>query len=567
MKCASSILIIFLLFACKSHKEVRPVSYVLKSNVKQTYIKNFHKGLRLKMSARFIEAIECFKTCINSDENKDAPHHALSECYLAISDYQNAIIHTQKAAQLDPNNMYYLEELAYMYKEIKNYDKSLASFKKLIKNDSKNLAYLYDYANVLALSGKSSDAIKALNQFESINGPSSQIAITKFQLYSSLDKKEEAINVLKNAILIDPTNSHLLSALFEYYIYLNKYDEAFIEFKSLVLNDPKNMEALYLFGELHQSFGEKEIAFEAYKTCILGDFDINKKIMLLDRLLRENNNKKEEIIYLINSVIKTHPKKANLYALKGNYYLLYKDNKKALNAYKESIQNDPSPFSIWKEIFLLESKMELYQQLFDDTKKASELFPSFSLVWFYKGHSANKLKKYDQAINAFESGILYHTNEAIGIPLWEYQFQLSEAYLGKNDIYKASQIIKEAYESNPNETKLILKNALLMAYLKTDLEKALVLTDKLIKDNKHCSIINLKGYILFQQQKYNLSITLLESILTMNECKAKTIELLGDCYFKLGNKTKALNNWKKSRDLGKNDETLIKKITDERYYE
>ena len=53
------------------------------------------------------------------DPHKDAPHHALSECYLAIKDYENAIIHTEKAAELDPENIYYIQELAYMYMELK----------------------------------------------------------------------------------------------------------------------------------------------------------------------------------------------------------------------------------------------------------------------------------------------------------------------------------------------------------------------------------------------------------------------------------------------------------------
>ena len=334
--------------------------------------------------------------------------------------------------------------------------------------------------------------------------------------------------------------------------------------KKIVNENPENGQAQHLLGELYESDKKKQLAFSAYKACLLGKYALDKKIILLDRLIKENN---EDLLFLIDNLLEKHPDNANLLALKGNYYLISKHKIKALKSYKKSIKNDPAPYSIWHQIFILENELKLYKDLYEDTKEATSLFPSNALILFYNGISAKNLNKFDYAIQALENGILYHINETTGIQLWEYKFHLAEAYIGINEIQMASRIIKEAYRSNPDEAKLILKNALLLAYLKTDLDMALELTNKLIIDNKPCAIINLKGYILFQQQKYNIALELLENILNMNQCKSKTIELIGDCYFKLGDKTKALNSWKKSRDLGRKDKTLIKKINDKMYYE
>ena len=80
-------------------------------------------------------------------------------------------------------------------------------------------------------------------------------------------------------------------------------------------------------------------------------------------------------------------------------------------------------------------------------------------------------------------------------------------------------------------------------------------------------LARLKGYILFQQKKYNESIELLNSIKEDLECKAEVIELIGDCFFKLEDVEKALKYWNKSKSLGRTNKTLFKKINDKKYYE
>jgi Flp pilus assembly protein TadD len=78
------------------------------------FTQQFHQGLRAKMRGQLEEAITFFTKASQLAPNEDAPHFALAQCYLMKNDVQNASISTKKAAELDPLNTWYLQELAYM---------------------------------------------------------------------------------------------------------------------------------------------------------------------------------------------------------------------------------------------------------------------------------------------------------------------------------------------------------------------------------------------------------------------------------------------------------------------
>ena len=73
-----------------------------------------------------------------------------------------------------------------------------------------------------------------------------------------------------------------------------------------------------------------------------------------------------------------------------------------------------------------------------------EFFPSISRIWFLNGKSANKLNRFDHAIESIENGISYHTNDSSEIALHEYKFQLAEAYIEKKELVLATEILKDA---------------------------------------------------------------------------------------------------------------------------
>ena len=101
------------LTACKSSKETS------QSVQSAEYIKAFHEGVRLKINGDLDAAIDKFKFCAIQDQKDDGVQFGLAQLYLMKNDVANASVHTKKALELDPDNIHYQSELAFMYEELK----------------------------------------------------------------------------------------------------------------------------------------------------------------------------------------------------------------------------------------------------------------------------------------------------------------------------------------------------------------------------------------------------------------------------------------------------------------
>jgi tetratricopeptide (TPR) repeat protein len=103
------------------------------------YIQHFHEGIRFKTTGQYDEAIRSFEQCLAVKQTDDAVYYALSQIYLGKKELAKSADCIQKAATIDPDNIWYAEELAYMYVDQKKYAQANVQFEKLIKNEPRNV--------------------------------------------------------------------------------------------------------------------------------------------------------------------------------------------------------------------------------------------------------------------------------------------------------------------------------------------------------------------------------------------------------------------------------------------
>ena len=107
-------LLVYVLSACFTKRKTELVQF---STAEFPYIESFHEGVSLKLRGQYNEAITSFEKCLQWKSDQDAVYYALSELYLLKNEPQRSAEYIQKAALLDPNNKWYIQELAFMYFE------------------------------------------------------------------------------------------------------------------------------------------------------------------------------------------------------------------------------------------------------------------------------------------------------------------------------------------------------------------------------------------------------------------------------------------------------------------
>ena len=254
--------------------------------------------------------------------------------------------------------------------------------------------------------------------------------------------------------------------------------------------------------------------------------------------------------------------------IRMNVYCSYKkgDEKGALDAYRNALEYDNSLYPIWNQVLIMEYQSAEFELLFEDSKECLELFPTMSIVYLLNGVSANQLKKHEVALESLETGIELVIND----PAMKAEFngQIGEAFFGLKDYSEGTKFYKKAIELDSKSNLLKNNFAFRLATAKKDLDLAKSIIEQAVNSSPEQSQYqDTYGWVLFQQDKYKEAKTQFEKAYELNDQDRLILEHLGDVEFKLGNKTKAMEWWKKGLAIDPTHELLQKKVKNQKYYE
>lgn len=555
-------LIVLLLAACKT---TQPLQQKQVTAQETAYLRTFHKGVRLKMMGQFPEAIAAFDSCYTFRQNDDAVAFALAQCYLYTNDQTKATTFTEAAAKLDPTNIWYTQELAYMYFNQNKFAESEVCFRKLVAKEPKNTDWLFGYSEVLKRLNKVEEAIAVLNKMEDQLGIIPDLSLQKYDLYNSIKASDKALNELLKARKVYPDELSLIGTLVEYYFQKNEIGKAQEMLVELVRNDPTNARANIALGDLYYRQFKKKEAYSYFKAAFEGvglDIDTKMKVLLL--FYEQQNVIEPEVFELAEILIATNPTDAKAYSVHGD--LLLQNNKKqaALQAYKKALTFESTKFPIWNQVLLLEYESRNFTDLYTDSKACLALFPAIVTVHLMQTIACVQTGKYQEALDAAEIGRSLINEDPITeaefyAQIGEAYFRLNNAKLGKENYQKALQF---------DQTNYLTKNnfALRLARSGSDLDLAEKLIDEVINTTeKTAAFYTTKAVVKFAKESYNEALAIAEIAVQLDNNDATAQEVLGNCYAKLGKIEDALNCWRKAQALGAKNNELDKKIQTKQY--
>ncbi|MFN5844343.1 MAG: tetratricopeptide repeat protein [Flavobacteriia bacterium] len=537
------------------------------SAMEYPYIEAFHEGIRLKTRGQITEAITMFEKCLAMKQDDDAVYYALSELYLMKSEPIRSVEYIQKAAKLDPKNIWYIQELAYMYVEQGNNSEAVKNFELLVKEQPQNVEWLYGYAECLVKVGKVAEAIKALDRTEDQIGVYPDLSIQKFKLYVQIKQPEKGIQEIEAARKIFPDDPSLLATLVDYYFQTGKEVRAVSLLEDLVKATPENGRAHLALADVYRQQGKQAEAYvELKKAFTCDDVELDTKMKILINIHESSYKIDPEVYELVELLVIQFPLEAKAHSIRGDYMLRAEKEDEALKSYKEALKYDKKQYPIWNQVLIMEYQRTQFEELYADSKVCLEYFPTVATVYLLNGVGAVQTKRFDEAINVLETGKeLVVNDKALESEMFG---QLGEAYFQKNNIAEGKTNYDKALKLDPKSALLKNNYAYRLALARTDLEKALTMIDEVLKEGSESAhYLDTKGFVLFQQNKFAEAMQLFEKAFALRSNDKIITEHIGDGYLKTGNKEKAVEYWKKARELGSTNKNLDKKIEKKEYYE
>jgi len=556
----------FLITACGTEKELTDSKQSV-STADYPYIEAFHNGLRLKTKGRTDEAIVKFEECLALRQDDDAVFYALSKLELQRGNLEKSAEYIIKAAEIDPDNTWYIQELAYMYFEREDYPNSIVNFKKLVKIEPKSIDWLYGYAEALVKNGQQKEAIEILNKAEDQTGKHPQFSLQRFQLYMDIEDLESAEQELKNARVSFPEDANVIANLVDFYFKTGRTEEGVTMLKELVIAEPDNGRAHLALADYYQQQGDMEKTYDELRAAFRSPkLDVDTKAKIMISVHESEFSIDPEMYELLDILLEVHPEESVVYSIQGDYLLTAKDEPGALKAYTKSLDRDKSQYPLWNQVMIMEYQASMYNELYVHSKECLELFPTMSTVYLLNSLSSNQLKKYNEAAEIAGYGIEIVINDA---PLKaELYGQLGEANFGLKNYSDGIADYKKGISLDPQSTLLKNNFARRLATSKQELDLAESMASQIVEAfPKNALYQDTYGWVQFQKGEYKEAKKYYEMALYLEMEDAIISEHCGDVYFKLGQKEKAYEFWKAAKKMGSPNKALDLKINDKKYYD
>ncbi len=528
------------------------------------FTKKFIDASKERVLGNNQEAFKLYSDCLLMDPKNDAVHYEMGRLFLTQNNLQRASDQFSIAVKLDPKNSWYLVQLIDVQTNMQDYKAANKSFKKLRNLEPRNPEYVYNHASLLMFAGLTKDGLKAFNEFESLAGVSSDVAVIKFEYLIGNEKYDQAIEVMKKATVNFPDEARFYSYLADLYKAQGNKNDAVAVYAKAMLVEPENPYIQLSLAEYYeQNNAEDSASFYLTKAFQNKSLDIDTKIsVLLSKYdMAERDQKvRDQVIKLCQNLIEVHPTEAKSHSVSGDF--LYLDGRKlaARQSYYNTIELDGSKYAIWNQILLIDSELNDPEAMLDDSKKALALFPTQPAVYLFNGIANNQLENYQEAAKNLKTG----TELVVGNYFLSAQLlaSLGDAYheIGKH------QSSDSAYNASLNydATNLYVLNnySYFLSLRKTDLKKAEEMSRKTLDaEPNNASYLDTYGWVLFQLETLDEAQTYLKKSLENGGDKSgEVLEHYGDVLYQLGKPVEALSFWNRAVGTGKASENLKAKI-------
>jgi tetratricopeptide (TPR) repeat protein len=220
---------------------------------------------------------------------------------------------------------------------------------------------------------------------------------------------------------------------------------------------------------------------------------------------------------------------------------------------------------VWERLILIDNELLDFKSVYSDSENALAVFPSQPILYGLKAVACLQLEKYAEALEILKEGEPYVLdNKVIKI---QFGLYAAEAYYKLDRVEEAFKKFDEVIALDPENWLAMNNCAYYLSVRNENLAKAEELSSKVVRANPaNATYLDTYAWVLFMRKDYALAKFYMESAIKNGGDKNGVIvEHYGDILIMLGEKEKALEQWKKALETGEGTKLLSEKIKQERY--
>ena len=547
----------------------------------------FQEAAKMKLQERHSEALDLLQHCHNIAPDAPEVLYELSLYELYFRHDSVAIDMLERAAQLDPRNTFYKEALATYHLNRNQVEKALPYLEAIAELRPTRSDILAQLTRIYTGLDRPSEAIRALDRIEVLEGKMPSVSHQKFVLYKQMGQIDEGFKELESLSKEYPHEMSYRLAIADQMLDADREADALKIYDEVRRAEPDNNHLHLSMLQYYRHTGNDSLFTTTRDSLLFApktDTDVRVTLMrdLIASEMRNDSLGRHNVIQTFDSLDHRFGNDLDLLQLRAAFLATYdKQNDSDFVAVMDRVI-EVEPANTQAIFYLIQyyGEHQQFQQLEDLCRRAVLTHPEELVCHFYLGVALYQQGKKIEAMKAFQDGIVQKTDES-------RPSMVADLYSILGDIYHETGRDRDAFAAydsclvyQDDNVGCLNNYAYYLSLKKRDLDRAEEMSYRTIRlepDNK--TYLDTYAWILFMKERYAEAAHYIDRVcppdstdsvlLAMDGVSGVVLEHAGDIAAKNGKMEQALRFWRLAQQAGGDGLTALlpKKIQMKKYVE
>ena len=525
-------------------------------------------------------AFDLLTHCVEIDSTRSEAYYYLARYYDFLKNKDKALAYSEKAAQLEPDNVTYLETLANTYIGRRQYDKAIDAMEHIYSKNSEREDVLSLLVQLYEQQQDYEGAIRTLTRLETMEGKSERLSMAKSELYTRKGDKKAAINEMKQLADQYP-NDQNYRCLYGTTLYLNgQQKKAVAIYNDILKIEPDNRSAQMALLSHYNEIGDSVQARQWLDRMLMNkNATTQDRVLLLRQVIGEserNGGDSTQVLRLFHRVLNLPQADADLAIFCATYMNLKKMPNDSISPILErALALEPANAAARLQLVSYAWQAEDRDRVIALCQDARQYNPDEMAFYYYQGIAYFQKDQLDQALNAFQNGIGVITAQSDPAIVSDFYAVMGDILHQKGQAREAFVAYDSCLVWKEDNIGCLNNYAYYLSELGEQLDKAEQMSYRAIKaEPKNSTYLDTYAWILFMQKRYSEAKIYIDQTLQYDtDTSAVLLEHAGDIYYQAGDAAQALEYWRQALEQAeKDDDTkndrrpiLIRKIKLKKY--
>lgn len=532
----------------------------------------YYEAANLKNAGKYDAAYDLFSYCLSLDTASSPVLYELAMFQLQRNRPEKAVEMLKSAVAHSDDNFTYRMTLAGLYRNLGMYGEASDSYEELVKRYPDKSELNYYLADALTQEGEIGAAIDAYNVLESTMGMNETLSLQKFKLYQTLKQPDKAFEEIEKLANKYPMNARYRLLMGDLHLENEETEKALACYQQAHEIDPDDPRYIVSMANYYDQTGDKEAAEQEIRDALVNEkLDVETKVGILSRYvqrLQQTQQGIENANSLFQTLLDQHPEDTELKLMYGSLLMAQQKEEEAKFQFQLVTEMEPSNEGAWQQLLNISLKGENIPEVIRICTRCKELFPEAPEYYFYLGIGYYMQEKYQESLDTYYAGLKI-IPEGNGVVKSNFYGQIGDLYYQMEKMDEAYKAYDEALKYNENNAPVLNNYSYFLTLDKKDLKKAERMAAQCIKlEPDNATYLDTYAWVFFVQGNYTLAKIYIENALSKDKTNsAELVDHYGDILYMSGEKDKALEQWKKAKEMGKDTDVLKQKIAKGIYIE